>query len=97
MDRIEDPSKNWKFSVGDLKERALWDKYMNAYEEAIRETSTTDAPWYVIPADRKWYARSAISQVIDEALQDMKLKFPELPAEEVAELGTIRQQLLDEV
>lgn len=97
LDRIDDQTKNWKFSVGDLKERALWDKYMDAYQQAIRETSTDAAPWYVIPADRKWYARLAISQVIDEALQDMKLKFPELPAEEVAELGTIRQQLLDEV
>lgn len=97
LDRIDDQTKNWKFSVGDLKERALWDKYMDAYQQTIRETSTDAAPWYVIPADRKWYARLAISQVIDEALQDMKLKFPELPAEEVAELGTIRQQLLDEV
>lgn len=97
LDRIDDQTKNWKFSVGDLKERALWDKYMDAYQQAIRETSTDAAPWYVIPADRKWYARLAISQVIDEALQDMNLKFPELPAEEVAELGTIRQQLLDEV
>lgn len=97
LDRIDDQTKNWKFSVGDLKERALWDKYMDAYQQAIRETSTDAAPWYVIPADRKWYARLAISQVIDEALQDMKLEFPELPAEEVAELGTIRQQLLDEV
>lgn len=97
LDRIDDQTKNWKFSAGDLKERALWDKYMDAYQEAIRETSTDAAPWYVIPADKKWYARLAISQVIDETLQDMKLKFPELPAEEVAELGTLRQQLVDEV
>ena len=97
LDRIEEPSKNWKFSAGDLKERALWDKYMSAYEEAIQETATADAPWFIIPADKKWYARLAISQIIDEALQDMKLKFPELPPEEVAELGTLRQQLLDEV
>jgi PPK2 family polyphosphate:nucleotide phosphotransferase len=97
LDRIDDQTKNWKFSAGDLKERALWDKYMDAYQQAIRETSTDAAPWYVIPADKKWYARLAISQIIDEALQDMKLKFPELPPEEVAELGTLRQQLLDDV
>jgi PPK2 family polyphosphate:nucleotide phosphotransferase len=97
LDRIDDKTKNWKFSAGDLKERALWDKYMDAYQQTIKETSTDAAPWYVIPADKKWYARLAISQIIDETLQGMKLKFPELPAVEVAELGTLRQQLLDEV
>ena len=96
LDRIDEPAKNWKFSAGDLKERALWDKYMDAYQHAIRETSTEKSPWYVIPADKKWYARLAISQIIDETLQSMNLKFPELPADEVAELGTLRQQLLDE-
>ncbi len=96
LDRIEDPSKNWKFSVGDLKERALWDKYMRAYEEAIRETSTTDAPWYVIPADKKWYARLAISQVIEETLESLNLKYPVLPKEEAEQLETIKQQLISE-
>ena len=95
LDRIDDQSKNWKFSAGDLKERALWKDYMNAYQDAIRETSTDAAPWYIIPADKKWYARLAISQIIEETLKDMNLKFPELPAEEVGELGTLRQQLLD--
>jgi len=96
LDRIEDPSKNWKFSVGDLKERALWDKYMEAYEQAIQETSTADAPWYVIPADKKWYARLAISQVIEETLASLHLKYPVLPKEEAEQLETIRKQLSNE-
>lgn len=96
LDRIEDPGKNWKFSVGDLKERALWDKYMNAYEEAIKETSTDYAPWYVIPADKKWYARLAISQIIEETLESLNLKYPVLPKAELDQLETIKQQLTDE-
>jgi len=96
LKRITDASKNWKFSMGDLKERALWDNYMDAYEEAIAETSTPDAPWYVIPADRKWYARLAISQIIDETLSGMNLKFPVLPDEELAQLETVKAQLLAE-
>lgn len=97
LDRIEDKSKNWKFSAGDLKERALWDKYMAAYQDAIKETSTAQSPWYIIPADRKWYARLAISQIIAETMESMKLKFPVLPASETAQLSIIKQQLLDEV
>ena len=96
LDRIEDPSKNWKFSVGDLKERILWNKYMDAYQEAIKETSTIDAPWYVIPADKKWYARLAISQVIEETLESLNLKYPVLPKAEVDQLATIKQQLINE-
>ncbi|SFH25922.1 polyphosphate kinase 2 family protein [Pedobacter insulae] len=96
LDRIEDPSKNWKFSVGDLKERALWDKYMTAYEEAIKETSTDYAPWYVIPADKKWYARLAISEVIGDALKSLNLKYPVLPKEESDQLTAIKAQLNDE-
>jgi len=96
LDRIEDKTKNWKFSSGDLKERALWDKYMSAYQDAIKETATDKAPWYVIPADKKWYARLAISQIIDETLENMKLKFPELPAAEAADLEKIREDLLNE-
>jgi len=96
LDRIEDPSKNWKFSAGDLKERALWDKYMSAYEEAIRETSTDYAPWHVIPADKKWYARLAISEIIGDALKALDLKYPVLPKEEIAQLEGIKQQLIKE-
>ncbi len=96
LDRIDDPAKNWKFAVGDLKERALWPDYMKAYEEAIAETSTTNAPWYVIPADKKWYTRLAVSQVIAETLASLKLKFPVLPKTEAAQLAACKQQLLNE-
>ncbi|MCY1529407.1 Polyphosphate:ADP phosphotransferase [compost metagenome] len=96
LDRINDPAKNWKFSAGDVKERALWDKYMLAYEEAIQETSTGYAPWYVIPADKKWYARLAVSQVIKETLESMNLKYPVLPKAEADQLETIKQQLMEE-
>jgi PPK2 family polyphosphate:nucleotide phosphotransferase len=96
LDRINDPAKNWKFSAGDLKERALWDNYMAAYEKAIQETATSNAPWYVIPADKKWYARLAISQVLLETLEDLNLKYPKLPNVELAQLDTLKQQLLAE-
>lgn len=96
LDRINDPSKNWKFSVGDLKERALWPKYMQAYQDAIQNTSTENAPWYVIPADEKWYARLAISQILSETMEDLKLKYPVLPEDEIAQLGELKKQLEEE-
>lgn len=96
LDRIEDPAKNWKFSSGDIKERALWDKYMDAYEKTIKETSTENAPWYIIPADKKWYTRLAVSQIIDETLEKLKLKYPVLPQKETDLLSGYRKQLLEE-
>lgn len=96
LDRIEDPTKNWKFSSGDIKERALWDKYMDAYEHAINETSTADAPWHIIPADKKWFARLAISEIIEDKLKSLDLKFPVLGEEEVAKLGETKNILLSE-
>jgi len=93
IERINDPSKNWKFSSADLTERDLWKKYMSAYEEAISETSTEQAPWYIIPADKKWFARLTISQVIEQAFKDLNLKFPELPDEEVAKLEEHKEKL----
>jgi PPK2 family polyphosphate:nucleotide phosphotransferase len=96
LKRIEDTSKNWKFSAGDLEERKLWKKYMEAYEDAISETATSDAPWYIIPADKKWFSRIAISTVIVETLKSMKLKYPELPKEEAADLDDIKKMLEEE-
>ncbi|MBY0542685.1 MAG: polyphosphate kinase 2 family protein [Sphingobacteriaceae bacterium] len=96
LDRIDDSAKNWKFSAGDLKERALWSKYMDAYQDAIQKTSTANSPWYVIPADEKWYARLAISQILVETMEDLKLKYPVLPDEEIAQLELLKQQLLAE-
>ncbi|RYZ97958.1 MAG: polyphosphate kinase 2 family protein, partial [Sphingobacteriaceae bacterium] len=86
LKRIEDPSKNWKFSPGDVKERAHWDKYMNAYETAIKETATDSCPWYIIPADKKWFTRIAVSTIILETLKRLDLKYPVLPPEDAAEL-----------
>ena len=96
LDRIEDPAKNWKFSAGDISERALWDDYMAAYEDALSETSTEDAPWYVIPADKKWYTRLAVSQIIAEKLKRLNLEFPKLPKEETDALEGYKKQLLGE-
>ena len=93
LDRINEPEKNWKFSSSDLPERQLWDDYMKAYETAIRETSTKDAPWFVIPADKKWFARVAAIQIIIDALEDMNLQYPKLPAKEIAALANVKKQL----
>jgi PPK2 family polyphosphate:nucleotide phosphotransferase len=96
IERIDDPSKNWKFSVTDIEERAYWDKYLEAYEEAIRETSTPENPWYIIPADRKWFARLAVSTVILDTLKSLKLRYPVLPAAELKKLKSTKQQLEEE-
>lgn len=96
LDRINDPAKNWKFAEGDLKERGLWTKYMQVYQDAIRETATENAPWYVIPADKKWYARLAISQILAETLAALALKFPVLPDEEIVKLKDLKKQLEEE-
>ncbi|RAW01426.1 polyphosphate kinase 2 family protein [Pseudochryseolinea flava] len=76
LERIEDPTKNWKFAMGDLKERARWDDYQYAYEQAIQATSKDHAPWFVIPADDKWYARLAIATLIYEQFEKLKLGYP---------------------
>jgi polyphosphate kinase 2 (PPK2 family) len=96
LDRIAEQEKNWKFSIGDLKERAVFDQYMKAYEEAISETSKNHAPWFVIPADQKWFARVAAIQIIINALEEMNLKFPELSAEDKAGLAEAKRQLESE-
>lgn len=74
--RLDDPQKNWKVQMGDFEERKLWDEYMNAFEEALSRCSTPHAPWYVIPADKKWFRNVAVSQIIVDTLKDMNPKFP---------------------
>jgi PPK2 family polyphosphate:nucleotide phosphotransferase len=86
LDRIEQPDKNWKFSAGDAKERALWDEYMHAYTEAIEATSTNKAPWYIIPADKKWFTRLAVSEIIVEKLESLDMKYPEVTEDQKAQL-----------
>ena len=96
LDRIAEQEKNWKFSMGDLKERAVFDQYMKAYEEAISETSKEHAPWFVIPADKKWFARVAAIQIIIETLEKMNLQYPTLSEEERAGLDDAKKQLESE-
>ena len=82
--------------MGDIKERMLWDKYQNAFEEAINKTSTDHAPWHIIPADNKWYSRIAISNIIIEKLKSLNLKIPELPENDIADLEKAKNLLLSE-
>jgi PPK2 family polyphosphate:nucleotide phosphotransferase len=93
--RIDDPTKNWKFSAGDLAERALWPKYMAAYEEALNATSRPHAPWYAIPADDKPTMRAMVARIIVENLQRLDMRYPVLPAEEAAKLAEYRRALVE--
>ena len=96
LERIEDPSKNWKFSSADIEERKYWDDYQDAYEDAINHTSTSYAPWYVIPADKKWFAKFAVSEIIKETLESLNLKYPELNKTQKSELKNNKEILLKE-
>ncbi|MEO6980340.1 MAG: polyphosphate kinase 2 family protein [Mucilaginibacter sp.] len=94
LERIDDPKKNWKFSAADVEERKHWSDYMSAYEQAIKETATEKSPWYVVPADKKWFTRLVISTVILETLKGLDLEFPVLAKEEMDKLGMAKAQLL---
>jgi PPK2 family polyphosphate:nucleotide phosphotransferase len=96
LERIDDPSKNWKFSMADLKERGFWDQYQKAYEDAIEHTSITAAPWYIIPADDKWFARLAIAAIIYRKFESLKLKYPTISDAQKAELQNARVKLTGE-
>lgn len=96
LERLNERDKLWKFSLGDLKERARWDDYMAAYEETIEATSTEDAPWYVIPADNKWVMRSIVARVIVNTIKSLKLEWPQVPDSERAEMEQAKAQLLAE-
>jgi PPK2 family polyphosphate:nucleotide phosphotransferase len=93
IERIDDPDKNWKFETGDLVERARWDDYMHAYEEAIRATATKHAPWFVIPADDKKFMRVAVMAAIRRELRKLDLRYPELAPDERSKLAEARRQL----
>ena len=80
-ERLDDKTKNWKFSPADIKEREYWDQYIEAYEEMLRKCSTEKAPWYVIPANKKWFRNLAVSQILCDALEGMDLKFPKPTAD----------------
>lgn len=94
--RLEEPEKNWKFQAGDVKERALWDDYQRAYEDMLGSTSTTYAPWHIIPADHKWFARLAVADIIIDTLRSMKLHYPKISKETRAGLDAARQSLENE-
>jgi polyphosphate kinase 2 (PPK2 family) len=94
LQRIDEPNKNWKFSLGDIEERKLWKRYMSAFEECLSATSTREAPWYVIPADDKENARLIVSQIILDTLNGLEMAYPEVSAERRQELQSIREQLL---
>jgi PPK2 family polyphosphate:nucleotide phosphotransferase len=93
LDRIENPDKNWKFSLADIEERKFWKHYMKAYEECLSATSTKDAPWYVVPADDKENARLIISQIILDRFNELKLAYPKTGAKRRQELDLIRKRL----
>lgn len=96
VERLDLPEKNWKFSATDAHERQYWDSYMNCFEEMIRNTATDYAPWYVIPADNKWYARLAVSDAIIDAMENLKLKFPKVDDAKKKELAAARKVLMSE-
>jgi PPK2 family polyphosphate:nucleotide phosphotransferase len=96
LDRIDTPEKNWKFSVNDVKERERWDDYQVAYEEAIRATATPFAPWYVVPADRKWRMRTIVSDVLVDVIDALPIEMPRITEEQRAGLAAAREQLLGE-
>ena len=96
LERLDQPEKNWKFSSADARERGFWDAYMDAYEDMIRATATKDAPWFVVPADNKWFTRLVVAGAVVEALEDLKLEFPEVDKEKRAELAKARRMLMRE-
>jgi len=94
LERLDDPAKNWKFRAGDLDERALWPEYRRAYRDVLSETSTDDAPWFVVPADHKWFAHLLIADVVVETLDSLDLGFPRLSPAEKQGLTKARRRLL---
>ena len=93
LERIDSPEKNWKFSTSDLQERRFWDDYMNAYEEVFNHTSTEFAPWYIVPADRKWFTRLIVADIICQKLQELNLQYPKISEEYKRKLSEAKKAL----
>jgi PPK2 family polyphosphate:nucleotide phosphotransferase len=91
--RLDEPEKNWKFSAADIKERACWDEYMNAFEDMIQHTATPDAPWHVIPADNKWFSRIAVAEAVIDTLENLNLSYPKVDDAKAKELAVARKLL----
>ncbi len=96
LERIENPEKNWKFSSADAHERAYWKDYMRAYEDMIQNTATPDSPWYVVPADNKWFTRVVVAAAVIDALDSLDLRYPTVSKQKLADLAKIRKELLAE-
>jgi PPK2 family polyphosphate:nucleotide phosphotransferase len=96
LERLEDSKKNWKFSMADVKERAYWKDYQEAFEETIQNTATKHAPWYVVPADHKWYTQLIVASAIITALEELDLSFPDVDKKKKKELESVRESLLHE-
>lgn len=97
LSRIEEPEKNWKFSASDWNERSYWDAYQQAFEDAINATATKEAPWYVVPADHKWYMRYLVSEILCSTLADMDPQYPEVTKERLAEFESLRTSIEKEL
>ena len=95
LERLDNSEKHWKFSVNDLKERGYWDDYMKAYEETIRNTATKHAPWFVVPADNKWYTRVVVAAAVVEGMASLDLNYPKVSAEKRKQLAEARKALLE--
>src|SRR5262249_762474 len=93
LERIDDPLKNWKFSSNDPPQRDFWDEYMKAYEEMIQETATKQSPWYVVPADNKWFTRVVVAAAVIETLADLDLAYPKVGESKLKELATAKEKL----
>jgi PPK2 family polyphosphate:nucleotide phosphotransferase len=93
LSRLDDPAKNWKFSLSDLHERGYWDEYQLAYEDMLNATSTEHSPWYVIPADKKWFTRACVADIITSRIRELGLKYPAVPADEVPLLAEAKKKL----
>jgi PPK2 family polyphosphate:nucleotide phosphotransferase len=96
LERLDDPAKRWKFSIGDVAERELWDRYMEAYQDMIRHTSTDAGPWYVIPADNKWFARLMVAAAVVDTMEGLDLQFPKVEGPALREMMKVRKALLAE-
>ncbi len=94
LQRLDDPAKNWKFSEADLHERSYWDHYMKAYEQMLSHTSTSHAPWYIVPADHKWFTHLSVSDIVVDTLKDLHLKYPAVSDEQKTQLLNARKELL---
>lgn len=96
LERLDNPDKNWKFSQADVKERQHWDEYMDVYEDMIRNTASVNAPWFVVPADNKWFTRVVVEAAVIDALLSLDLKFPKVNASHLVDLEAARETLMDE-